>query len=944
MYRYAQTSDFDEWKIYKDEGAGFKAFCSKHKAGRATALTVSGDPDITEASELKYAGDFYVDIDSSNLDEAISSTVELCEKLIKLGVSEEDLEIRLSGSKGCHVFLPAKIFSSGRPLKGLPSVYKRLATELYVPGIDLVVYSEGKGRMFRPTNAKRPDGAYTVPVAFTELKDLTKAGYKELVSKPRSFIAAQEPSLKKAPALTNLFAELKTASNKLENKNVTISDEVLSKLEGSIPPCIEELASGKERDHSAFNRAALNVACWASKSVVDDTRIDSIFTRIAESTSSKKYDTMLSRKRHIQGLKQYVSANNKYGFSCLGMLSVIKGHPCKDCALKDSNGVVLGDHTSYENMFVYTNMGQYYSDPDFTKPIGSFNMLMTALVRAEGSGKVESSFITITSPISGYTEEIQDFSEEAWTSKQKFKQEIQGLAGVAFLGSDNDVAKLRLTVTKQDLFKVSEMETKFKHSKVGVYYYRRKGSANPREADHKGKAVYVEPGFSVDGASFPDSHLLVGQVNCTPMLKSKDFNAPVSKEANEAFALLLKTNNEVVISTMLGWFLSNHLKSHFTAVEKRYPLLYISGIAGTGKNSLVALWMRLAGLEGEEAMYTLEAPNATKLPFQQGLTNSTTIPRVVNELNPKSVSKAQYTAIIELLKAAFDSQVISKGRIGGGDKNGANVSSVDWKITSPVVTLSEEPISSPALLQRGIKVELNPKGHKEGSKSFYDLEYKADNLITLAVYLIKAALTVKIADVMGYMEEVKLPREVVESGIPERLKHGFKILLASYDWALESLGRSGSGFSAENLEAVGAMRANFVEYITNSYANIEREASINEVDKVLKDMAILAHSRNEDNPQHCLKSPYHFVITDDRLYLDILSIYPVLQKFKSSVRTPLALQTDEAFINSAKGLNYFIDDKSLCKYMTHTNGRTVLELDVAELEKANIPVAMFRDS
>ena len=944
MYRYAQTSDFDEWKIYKDEGAGFKPFCAKHRAGRATVLTVSADPDIAEISELKYAGDFYVDIDSKNLDEAISSTAELCEKLIKLGVSEEDLEIRLSGSKGCHVFVPAKVFSSGRPVKNLPGVYKRLATELYVPGIDLVVYSEGKGRMFRPTNAKRPDGAYAVPVAYGELKSLTAEQYKELVKAPRKFVGGGEPTLKKAPALTNLFAELKLASNKLKNKNVTISDEVLSKLEGAIPPCIEELAAGKERDHSAFNRAALNVACWASKSVVDDTRIDSIFTRIAETTSSKKYDTMLSRKRHIQGLKHYVSANNKYGFSCLGMLSVIKGHPCKECALKDSNGVVLGDHTNYENMFVYANMGQYYSDPDFTKPIASFNMTMTALVRSEGSGKVESSFITITSPISGYTEDIKDFAEDAWTSKQKFKQELQGLSGVAFLGNDNDVAKLRLTVTKQDLFKVSEMQTKYKHSKVGVYYYRRKGSANPREEDHKGKAVYVEPGYSVDGVAFPDSHLLAGEVHCTPVLKKKNLHAPVSPKANHAFKLLLQTNSPVVISTMLGWFLANHLKSHFITIERRYPLLYISGIAGTGKNSLVALWMRIAGLEGEQAMYTLEAPNATKLPFQQGLTNSTTIPRVVNELNPKSVSKSQYTAIVELLKGAFDSQTVSKGRIGGGDRGGANVSSVNWTITAPVVTLSEEPISSPALLQRGIKVELNPKGHKGGSKAFYSLEHKADDLNTIAVRLTVAALKIKMPKVIEYIDSVELPEEVKNSEIPERLKYGFKILLASYDWAIDVFSDKALGLTDSNLEAMKGMRQNFVEYITTSYSSIEREASVNEVDKVLKDIAILAHSRNEENPQHCIKSPYHFVITEDRLYLDVLAIYPVLQKFKASVRTPLALQTDEAFINSARGLDYFLDDRCICQYMTHTNGRPVLELDVPELEKANIPVAMFRDS
>jgi len=953
LYRLAQETDFSEWKLYKEnDNHDPWTFAKKHKASRVTVLAISNDPEITEDKDLKYAGPLYFDIDHEKLEIALDSGIELVEKLIQLGVAEPDIHISLSGSKGVHIFVDQRIFSTGRPLTNLIQIYKRLATELYVPGIDLAVYSAARGRMFRPNNSLRPDKVYKVPITFEELKELTPAAYKSMVKKPRKIIEGEESQLVKAPALANLFSELKSNANKIETKNVTISDEVLSKLEGSVPPCIEQLANGKERDNTAFNKAAFNVACWASKSVVEDVRIESLMTRIADNTTSKKYATSLSRKRHMQGLKQYVSSKKSYSFSCLGMLSVIKGHPCKDCALKDSNGVVLGDHSNYENMFVYANMGQYYRDPDFSTAIASFNMVMSAQIQGEKSGKTEATIIHITSPISGYKYEITDFPEDAWVSKQRFKQELQGYAGVAFLGSDNDVAKLRLTVTKQDLFDITEMETKFKHSKVGIHYYRRKGPDNVREAGHAGKAVYIEDGFSVDTDGFPDSHILTGRVNGAPKLKKRDFNALVTPEANDAFELLLQTNNEQVTATLLGWFLSNHLKAHFFQIEKRYPLLYVSGIAGTGKNSLIALWMRLAGLRGEEAMYTLEAPNSTKLPFQQGLTNSVTIPRVINELNRKSVSNAQYTTITELLKGSFDSQTISKGRIGGGDKYGANVSSVDWTITSPIVTLSEEPINIPALLQRGIKVELDPQGHKLGSRAFYDLEYRADDLVSLAVCLIKAALNTPVMELIRLQDAVELPQEVLESNIPERLKHGFKMLLASYDWAIRYLGtgsgdtwvQGNCGLSPNNLKLIKHFRGVLVDYMINSYSHIERESSINEVDKILTDIAILAHSRGEANPQHFIQTPHHFVITEDKLYLDILTIYPVLQKFKAAVRSPLALQSSDAFINSAKGLIYTLDVKCFSELMVHAKGRTVCEFDIKELEKANVPVAMFREN
>ena len=945
MYRFVQEDDFSEWRIVQDKNTGNPWEIAKSTASaRVTILAITNDPDIEDQSNISYSGPLMFDIDEEDLAVALASGIELCEKLLSLGVDEQDIEINLSGSKGIHVYLNPKIFCSGRPIKDLPNIYKHMALDLYVPGIDLNIYSSGKGRMCRPPNALRPDNAYKVPVTFPELKKLAAADYKAAVSKPKTTDSVVTLPCIRSAELTKLFNEAKAqAKLSAKEKFPTVPDEVLTKLEGAVPPCLHDLADGNERDQTAFNRVALNVAKFLAKGNVTPAKVASIVERISENTSSKKYNTALSRKRHIQGLISFVKGNKNYQFSCLGMLSVITTSPCKACPIKDDNGVASLESADFSNLFVYKNMGQYYSDPEFQRPITSFYMELGNSIVGEVSGKVEACEVFIHSSLSGTSYHIKEFSEEAWVSKQKFKTELQGMHGVAFLGSDNDVTKLRLTITKQAIQEIGEMSLRYKHSKVGLHYYRSKGSKNIRDEDHKGTRVYVEQDFSLDSENFYNTHMLSRGVLCSPKIKDKQFWEPITYEGNEAFDLLLGTNNKYETATLLGWFLSNHLKSHFFNIEKRYPLLYVSGIAGVGKNSLIAVWMRLACLEGEEAAYTLEAPNSTKLPFQQGLTNSYTIPRVINELNRKSVSATHHKDIIELLKAAFDSRSISKGRIGGGDRNGANVSTVDWVITAPIVTLSEEPLSTPAVLQRGIKVELTPAGLQAGKANFEQLEYRADDLVTVGRWLVSSALDTPIADVIKYLDDAKLPGEVLASGLPERLLHGYKTLLASYDWAIDMFCKKESGMTADNVANIRKMRTNLIEYLSSYYVNIAKEASVNEVDKVLRDMAVLANCSSDPKAPHMIEFARHYAMTEDRLYLDILTIYPILQRFKRSVGDPLALGSEHAFVNSARGLRYFISDKSTTEFLPSTYGRPVCEFDVEELRKANIPVSMFEN-
>lgn len=943
MYRYWQTSDFSDWSFSPetDEHNPW-AFAEAKGASRVTILALSNDPDLQVSGGILYSGPFFFDIDDKDLSRALQSSVELCEKLMGLGVAEEDLEIHLSGGKGVHIFLDSRVFIEGKTAtEHLPLIYRRLALEVYVPGLDLQVYSGGRGRMVRPPDALRPDGVYKVLVTFPELKALSPEGYKKLVSKPRGL--RHEGALKRAGALTGMFAKAKAEIKKEEKTKANkayqgLDSDGLAALGGEVPPCVELLADGGMRESATLNQVGLNLACWSARVNIDPDALDSIHNRIVDTNKSSNNGSAQFRKRKLQAMHHYVMAEQRFKFSCPSMLVNLKHKPCGTCPLKEvrvSDGIP-------DSIWVHEKNGNWYSDAEFTQLVSTFTMERDSVIEDELTGLKETSVILVHLASHGKTIKIKDFDERSWTSKQSFKNQIAGIDGAGFFGNDNDVTRMRIQLVKQSLSSGVEMDTIYKSTCVGITYRRRRGPESVMDENHVGRLTYVEPGFSInDGGAF-DTHMYVGSNDPAPKLSRYDFNLPIPAQANKAFQLLCDSNDTEVIAPMLGWYLLAHIKQHVFQVEHRGILLCVSGVAGTGKNSLTAVMQRLCGLEGEAAMFTLEAPNATKVPFQQTCSNTTTIPRIINELNPKSISKSHYDFIIEIVKAAFDSRPISKGRLGGGDKHGANVSSTSWFVTAPVVTLSEEPITEPAVMQRAIMVDMTPKGLREGSKAFNQLEPIADELVHIARKLVYGALRTSVKDIGIRLKNTDLPEIVQATNIPARLKFGYRCILVAYDWALGVLGEPDSGFDTDSYQYLKRMRKAFVTHISENSTRIARDSNVTEVDKVIRDMAVMAYTAA--TPDHKSNWSFtrgiHYVVVGDRLYIDTLIAYPQYQKFKAGSIEGTRIKSAEAFLNVVRSMAYYQSDTATTEYLP-TGGRPVLCLDFNLLQEAGIPTKMF---
>lgn len=943
LYRYHQLGDYGRWtpRVETDVHDPW-SHAAKYEATRVTVLCVSEEAEADNLStEVYYAGNLYFDIDDMDVDTAIRSANQLVAKLIALGVEREDIEVHLSGKKGVHIYVDSRIFSRDICLQRLPEVYGRMAMSLWVEGMDFAVYSLGKGRMVRPINAKRPEGIYKVQIPLEELRSLTSEAYREWVTSPKPVLP--KGPVKWSPKLAKIYDTCKKSLAQTKTNLKPVPKENLAALGSAVPDCVELLAQGKRKkikgdSNTSFNAVAMQVGCWSKLNLIERTQLSSLHQRIANNNPSSSGESPASRVRKLEAMHYYLIQQDQYSFSCAGIKNVLSEKPnCAACPLQQ----LLKSNTMSDAMFLTEHEGSYYADKDRNVLVAPFTLVRDSIVIDEESKRVKSTSLTVRVPMTGEYFKVHGFIEEAWTSKQSFKKELSGIDGVTFLGTDNDVARLRMTLTRDDLLNGAEIKQVMEARRIGIEYKRRFGPENPRDPQHKGIRVYIEPGFSINNVGLMETHIITAEVPPmgAPCMKTKDFNAPISNKANEAFDLLTRINFPGPLATIMGWFLATHLKSHLFVLNHRFPLLCLSGIAETGKNATSAVMMRLCGVEGERAWMTLEVPQSTNFPFQQALSDSVTVPRIINEMNPKSVSQKQYTRVIELLKAAFDSRDIARGTIGGGDRGGYNVSSMYWKITAPVVTLSEEPINSPAVLHRAIMIDMLKQGKDAGMEAFRQLEPRADDLVDIGRVLIASALATDMAELIELFDAVELPKEVNESGMPERLKYGYQVVLTAYDWALRYL--PGYGLSDSNIERLKFMRSSFLEYIAGSALSISTETKVTEVDLVLRSIAIMANSSDSmQNPAFAVTKGVHYVIIDQVLYIDILMVYNSLRFYKRSTGDTLSIRTPEAFLKVVKSMDYYISDMAVTEFLP-TRGRAVLALDVDLMATKGIPVSMF---
>jgi len=191
----------NSWKVIPDsEVARKQALEDGYTAFSTTSFSYE---QVDEKPDPIRYGSLFLDIDYK-LDPVIA--VNFTKNLVRgtlfgtYGVNPDSLKYWISGGKGCHVEIPAKIFGAedGHPL--LPLIYKEMVKFIMrtwreqdcAKILDLQMYNMGKGRLLRCENIKRANGRYKVPVTYDELMEYDANHLLAMADTPRlnfSFVA-----------------------------------------------------------------------------------------------------------------------------------------------------------------------------------------------------------------------------------------------------------------------------------------------------------------------------------------------------------------------------------------------------------------------------------------------------------------------------------------------------------------------------------------------------------------------------------------------------------------------------------------------------------------------------------------------------------------------------------------------------------------------------------
>lgn len=925
MYRYIQRSEKDSWVPVKS--VELEAKIAELEAKRVTILEVTElvENDARDNRTYSYRGPLYFDIDcKEDLRLAIESGQNLVDKLVELGVPKHGVKIFASGSKGLHVTVDQKYFSAGRPIKGLPLVYKVMAKELYVPGMDFQVYSCGRGNAFRVQNVQRDDGNYRVPILYEELADLTSKAYKELTKQPRN-VAVIDATPVKVVMLQNLFEEARREVNTNVKPHVIVSsNESLNEIRDDVPPCIQRLCDWKGvRAEKNLNHAAMQLGIYIGRTGQTDVIADGLVSRMADHGKSSKYDTLRSKYNHVRGSVAYMKQTPTYQFSCASMRGMLDKSPCEGCVIEDSpeaansGSLTMGLTERNDGMFIVNKNGD--------KPLTNFTMVPTDhyidIPKEGGKGMRVGTRMELYD--TGEMVATVVFNESSWLSRTAFMRDTtEGHGVLMFFGSDNDVQAIKGHV----LNKENSMGEILRVHTCGVHR---------EEIGDSEVFTYVEPDMSINTNRIQNTHEFAGSMVARPYFSESDICAPGDSEADEALFNLMSINQDVELGTMIGWFVACHLKAHIMALYSQFPLLAVWGSAGSGKSVTVSLASWLSGTDYTMRDTPVNVANITPYAILEYASSSTTVPRVLEEYNKSKMRSSAWKSVGEILKATWNGESVLRGGLADKKDNGRMGAKVNKiPITGPLVVVSEQEIDMPALQERSLRVKLS-KDKRSGKRNELRLANRGRKKLR---EIGKALMALSLQTSALQVEELLDSTEgMLSEELDDRPRYSHQIAMVGLIFLHKTISETLKlPKSTARLEEIMESMKDHFSHLGESAKDINAHS---EVDAVMEEMNIMAGLTRGN--EAWLQKGEQYIISDEgaTLVLDPLLCHAIYKRYIRSVSSNAAvIESGKGFIGLLKDEPYYIEAAPVAGM---GSGRPMARLDRNLMHEKGVDTSNF---
>lgn len=828
---------------------------------------------------VKYRGPMYFDLDcEDDLDAVLESSRELVDKLMtKFDIPADYIHCWLSGGKGVHITIPEQLFGVNKSTLHLPVIYKQIAKEVHVEYLDMGVYSAGKGRLWRCEHVARPgSGTFKVGVTVQELEDMDADQYEVMVANARPTIERRYPEKNVSyPKAVLAFKRARQAAKKIINsiKNAkVIPNEEIRKL-GETPGCIEKLIKQGDCPDSNWNQAAMQVAAWIAARYDKEQEaeyladvIDPFVVNVESSSRSSQQE----RRKHLKDqLNRAFSGKTKFQ---VGPLIATIGEPCHACPLCRGDLTIedskpdAGEQFDKQHKIKATAGGYYHVTEDRSRQLTSFTFRpeyeVKHLDESSTGGLRETERKALVGTLvddegtSFYDVEIP---ESAWNSRTALANAVQGYGMCRVLCADADIAKLSICILRfANAAHDGETEVMTQTKICGIHFDRTsKGKLRPSYIE-AGSSIYAGMGTE----PFPARFRYNGVHNLSPKLIEEDYPYANDAKLEEALDCLLKVNDDANVARIAGWFAACHLREHIHMAIPQFPLLNVWGNAGAGKTMTALLFCHLNGMDYQQQAEPLNMENATLYPLRDFVTSSTTVPRLIEEVNEGLMHKNNYQRVMAMFKAAWNRSTAARGKLGN---RGAEVD--NSRVSSPIVYVSEQRTDRASLRNRTIEVMLTaagrePKHRSDAFKRAYALRY---HLFRAAKAMLHRALTLSPEDIPAMLDAND---HLVPEGMDERPRFSLLVVMMGLDFMADAL----EACKIDIRSRIDELKQALSEWLGENFAQLEAEKRTSEVDMVL--IALDEMAAEPDDKALGLRPEDHYQRIGSQLSLNLALIMP----------------------------------------------------------------------
>lgn len=930
MYLYYQKAETDAWNILPIKGEKDPTSLAKSSgAKKITILAVNqmvADGDESEVprnrDKIAYRGPLYFDIDcKDDLAQAISSGKELIAKLTKMGVPGQFIQVFLSGSKGLHVLVDETLFAGPRFILRLPEIYKEMARELYVVGLDYAVYCGGRGNSFRVPNVQRQDGNYRVPVLAEELEGLTPEKYREMVKAPR-LIDYQPPADIVVHELKALYEEARKRVNTQQKVVIIASSSDMEAIKEHTPNCIQMLCDNDGLKSDAnFNQAATQLAAYLVRANIDEVARQGLIARLADSMRSSKYANARARLSHIEAQVRYVEHTPSFSFGCNAIRSLLAKRPCEGCPIEHGSSQPGAEDKDLTAEALHD--GYYVKVGDGKRRITNFTLQpRDVFIEVPQDGSSPRRIGTRMDVMqAGFPIGFVLFKETSFSSRSAFLREIEGLTDLTFQGTDLDVQRIKIAVYREDE-EVSEVMQVYT---CGVHIDMVDGTP---------VFTYVEPDLSINSVKVKGTHQFLGHLQARPYLAHTKMCARADEAADLALENLLKINQKQDLGQMIGWCCACHFKAHIFHKYSQFPVLSLHGNAGSGKSATAGLITWLNGTDFMSQDSGISAPSTSHYAMLDYVSSTTTVPRIIEEYNKSKMTSGAYKDIGERIKQAWNGEAALKGKPGSRTTSRLNAETVAIPVSAPIIVISEQEIEMPAIQERSVAVHMS-KTKRANRREFFKAASKGRmELRSIGKALMATALSTTLDQLEELMDRAD---DLLPENMDDRPRFSQQVVLVGL-WKFKALLQELHLFRAlkvlDEIIAVteGRMTGNEGEGYTQS-----------EIDLVMNKLAIIiAISKSSEEsgvgPTH-LREGNHYVVTDEFLVIDPVLGYAAYTSYctREERSTPV-ISTASQFLKLVKEEPYYV---KLEPYMGMGGGRDMIWLSLRTLSDKGVDTRLL---